>query len=880
MNSVTAQINSLLRSGDFECALRLLGENRSTLPSILYEQKLQEINKNTSDDLCQDILVFCHHTASYEGNSGIQRVVRQIISQLFKTNAIRVQCVCFSDDFSALVPLSEENNLNLSNWSGPELSFLNRKYHNFKPSLLLLPELFYHSYFKHDGLDLLSLFEILLRAAPRTVALFYDNIPFVMPQYEAAANEHKDYLDVILQSDLIVPISRWSAYDLAEYGIYHSHYCRNTLLQKIYPLPLAFTPIKPCSNDVNLDSTKAKLGDLNYILNVGSIVPHKNQLSLIQAFLLYKSQSQSTIKLVLAGNCIHEWLQYLQSLEDQDIIFFLKPSDSTIKFLYENCNFVVFPSREEGYGLPIIEAVSYGKPVISANFGVMDEVANLIGSGVLKTDVADVASIRNAISLLDSNPAILGDSGYILGTAFMKSWEIYANELVHIFNAEPVHAGKLIYVNVTFLCGHDFVSGVQRVVLGIIRGLLDLGFKSKLVPVILSPSTRDFRSLNDIEFKRLCMHLSSELTIPHDACHFQPVHDSLFINAEIDVIYAESPVVVSEFIASFSKDFGLTTSVVFYDAIPYLFPNYYGEETKARHENYMKSLINYHYIFPISHESAIDLLKYYEENNIRFDSRFIRPIHLAVDKPRIVKESAEQAFDDILRGHELTNPHVEIVKKMLSRSASCILYVSSIEPRKSQVEVAQAYIDNYDYYSNNSIPLIFIGRNMDRAYKELLDADISLYPCIMHFDSVSDRLLEFIYSKALFTVYFSRKEGFGLPVVESLRRTIPVLLNYESSMRELCNSGGVYAIYDFSNSSLSQSMLLLCQDTAVLYELKKQLFGYSAKKWSSYVSELLGYMNPVSCNSDDSSLHGILSGSSGSLRSEAEFYSRNINLPR
>lgn len=873
MPPIIHEINSLINSGNLSRALLLLEQSRFVLPPLLFEQKLKEIKPNLKESV--DILFFCHHTANYGANSGIQRVVRQLLVNLIISRNVRVQCVCFNSEYTELIPLNEDQKLNLSKWSGPNLSFLNQTYSDFKPSILLLPELFYRSYYETDH-DLVALFSVLKTASPRVVTIFYDNIPLIVSQYLPAAKEHKEYLDLIITSDLILPISRWSACDLAEYGFYESHQSRNVLFNKIHPIPLAFTPLKPSKECNDLDIVKLKLSKHNFILSVGSIVPHKNQLSLIQAFLLFKSQSKVSYKLVLAGNCIPIWLKYLQSLEDQDIIFLLKPSDSVISYLYENCNFVVFPSKEEGYGLPIIESISYGKPVISANFGVMDEVANLIGKGVLQTDVSDIASIRNAIACLVDNPAILGDSGYIKGTANIKSWEAYTQELINIINRKNSLADVAIYLNVTFLCAHDFLSGVQRVVVGLFKGLIALGLEENIVPVVLSPSTHDFRHLNAAEYQRLSKHLSVEFSTEHNGQHFLPLQNSIFLNAEIDVIFRETPLEVSEYIHTLAKTYSLNTAIVFHDAIPYLLPKYYGEENKIRHENYIKSLVNYQYIFPNSYESSLDLSTYYNKNKLKLSSNLFT-IHLAVDKPKLSNLSAEEAFENILANHNFSDSHVDIIRKMLLGSSRCILYVSSIERRKSQISVSKAYKKNYDFYSANSIPLVFVGRIMDKSYKDMLYNEINDYPFIIHFDSLIDDLLEVLYSKVLFTVYFSEKEGFGLPVVESLRRQIPVLLNYVSSMRELCNSGGVCPVYDSNVSSLTEKMLSLCTNSNILAELRRQLESYSAKSWELYVQQILGYMNFFSKDVD--SLRA-LSSRSTSLRSMDEFYARNVNISR
>ena len=875
MSSNISDVNSAISSGDYDNATLLLADIRADIPRSLFEQKIAEISFHTQNLDHFDVCVFCHHTASYEGNSGIQRVVRQILTQFSYMPNIRVQLLAFNDDISSLVPLSPFQRLNLSKWSGPSLDFLNQTHESFKPDFLLLPELFYASYYNIPPNKLRNAFNILSSYAPKTVTIHYDNIPLVINGYASAAPEHKSYLDVILESDIIVPISEWSAFDLLEYGIYMDSCKQYDISSKIYPLPLAYTPIESKGIEDDLVSLKSKIHDSNFIISIGSVVPHKNQLALIQAFLLFKSGTKCPYKLIIAGNTLAGWLPYLSSLESQDIIFLLKPSDDTISFLYQNCEFSVFPSCEEGYGLPIIESVSYGKPIICANFGVMAEVANSIGCGILKVDVTNIALLSNALRTLYQNKHRFGSSEHILSSASIKSWKSYVNDLLAI-SSHTNHKKQLIYVNVTFLCKHDFVSGVQRVVLGILKGLIDLGFLSNIVPVCLSPSSSDFRFLNNSEYKRLSTHLRNSYPFSHNGQHFLPEPYSVFINAEIDVIYGQSPLQVSNYIHSISTDFSLTTAVVFHDAIPYLYPQFYGEETKERHVSYMESLTNYQYIFPNSHESSLDLINFYRDRGMDMSSKLF-PVHLAVDDIQSAS-THDPANTIVATTTSLSSAQSSLLDDLLSHNISCLLYVSSIERRKSQISVVKAYISNYPYYEKNSIPLVLVGRNMDLTYKEELNSLIIDYPLILHLDSVSDQLLEQLYSVALFTIYFSQKEGFGLPVVESLKRRIPVLLNYVSSMRELSNNGGIYPIYNSSESSLADSMLLLCENPDLVKELTRQLESFAAKNWSSYVSQLVGFMGLKKILNTSLESAESMSTSLDKIRSEREFRRRNINL--
>lgn len=121
----------------------------------------------------------------------------------------------------------------------------------------------------------------------------------------------------------------------------------------------------------------------NYILFVGTIEPRKNIQRLIQAFDLYKSVSQNDLKLVLAGG--KGWLSdgiYKTAEEarySKDIVFtgyfpeHLKPA------LYAKAKALVYPSLYEGFGLPILEAMAVGTPVLTSNISSMPEVTGDMG---------------------------------------------------------------------------------------------------------------------------------------------------------------------------------------------------------------------------------------------------------------------------------------------------------------------------------------------------------------------------------------------------------------------------------------------------------------------------------------------------------------------
>lgn len=141
----------------------------------------------------------------------------------------------------------------------------------------------------------------------------------------------------------------------------------------------------------------------NYILFVGTIEPRKNIQRLIQAFDMYKSVSQNDLKLVLAGG--KGWLSdgiYKTAAEAEyssEIVFtgyfpeHLKPA------LYAKAKALVYPSLYEGFGLPILEAMAVGTPVLTSNISSMPEVAGDMGVYVNPFSLESIENgIRNILA--------------------------------------------------------------------------------------------------------------------------------------------------------------------------------------------------------------------------------------------------------------------------------------------------------------------------------------------------------------------------------------------------------------------------------------------------------------------------------------------------
>jgi glycosyltransferase involved in cell wall biosynthesis len=157
------------------------------------------------------------------------------------------------------------------------------------------------------------------------------------------------------------------------------------------------------------------------ILSVGAIQRRKNTVRLVEAF----EQLDPGWKLVLAGSSgfdSHEALQRIErSPRKRDIQVLGYVPDSQLEELYGRATIFAFPSLDEGFGMPVLDAMARGVPVLTSNVSAMPEVA---GGAALLVDPMDVASIAEGLSRLALDSA-LRDTLIQAGMARAKgfSWE-------------------------------------------------------------------------------------------------------------------------------------------------------------------------------------------------------------------------------------------------------------------------------------------------------------------------------------------------------------------------------------------------------------------------------------------------------------------------
>lgn len=131
----------------------------------------------------------------------------------------------------------------------------------------------------------------------------------------------------------------------------------------------------------------------HFIMYVGRPTPHKNLGRLIEAFKILQKDNPD-LHLVLVGKTDVLFRQHARTVKKQgltNVHFTGFVSDGQLRWLYENCAAYVFPSLSEGFGLPGLEAMAQGAPVVSSNATCLPEIYQGAAYYFDPTDVDDIA---------------------------------------------------------------------------------------------------------------------------------------------------------------------------------------------------------------------------------------------------------------------------------------------------------------------------------------------------------------------------------------------------------------------------------------------------------------------------------------------------------
>jgi glycosyltransferase involved in cell wall biosynthesis len=253
--------------------------------------------------------------------------------------------------------------------------------------------------------------------APRTVVTFHDLFvisgDYSSPEFRARFTEQAR--GAAERSDVIIAVSRFTAGQV------------ETLLG----VPASRIRVIPHGVHVPVNTHTARE---NLVLFVGAIQRRKNISRLVKAF--ERMPSQDHWRLVLAGAADgYGAAEELRAIEDSpvraDIEVLGYVSAAKLKDLYGRARIFAFPSLDEGFGMPVLEAMAYGVPVVTSQCSAVPEVA---GSAALLVDPRDTEALGAALVRLATDHTLreeLSERGaerasqFTWASAVEQTWAVY-----------------------------------------------------------------------------------------------------------------------------------------------------------------------------------------------------------------------------------------------------------------------------------------------------------------------------------------------------------------------------------------------------------------------------------------------------------------------
>lgn len=189
------------------------------------------------------------------------------------------------------------------------------------------------------------------------------------------------------------------------------------------------------AGEISAVRQKFGTGD-EYVLSVGDLHPRKNLVRLIEAFAWLKQSKRIPHKLVLVGKALYEAASIYRHAAScgagNDIVFTGYVTVEELRALYQGASLFAFPSLDEGFGLPVHEAMASRVPVVVSNRGSLPEIS---GDAASIVDPLSVEDIGSAIFRILDSPAVRTEHVQRgLNQIKNYSWEESSRKILHIYH--------------------------------------------------------------------------------------------------------------------------------------------------------------------------------------------------------------------------------------------------------------------------------------------------------------------------------------------------------------------------------------------------------------------------------------------------------------
>ncbi|QYR54001.1 glycosyltransferase family 4 protein [Lysobacter soyae] len=641
----------------------------------------------------------------------------------------------------------------------------------------------------------------------------YDLIPLsfpemYLPEGEFISTWYREKVGLLADFDLFLAISEATKRDLIEHlGVDEA---------KIVVIGAGLDVHLASVEGIDEDDVLGKFGiDRPFVLMVGNADWRKNCIGALEAFSMLPADVRDTHQLVFTrvGTDVTDALKAEHSSLKDSVVVAGQVSEEELATLYKRCAVFYFPSHYEGFGLPILEAMAAGAPVLSSNAGALPEVIHTAealfspdnsseGAELLARALSDesfrsrlkAGAIEHAHGFTWSKCATLAIEALrglsvvqapkatkwlpseseisTLAAAVRHSDRDGVVELKQALSRINKKANRRILVDITEVVRLDARSGIQRVVRNFCRGLHNAATQTghQVVPFCWTETgimdASDFlgqertKSNADISLNNLLRPEVNDIVFMVDSSWWLPQRFEAF-HAEI-------------------RSLGGEVVWMVYDLIPIRVPETCDPQVLPAFKGWIDYAIQTADGFIcISHATEADLLEYMNETLHQATPRpWTRNVHLGSD---LEMGSATAGDSDRI---------VEL-KKILGASP-VFLAIGTVEPRKDYETILRAFERLWS--ADEDVRLVLVGKqgwNIEHFAKKLRTHS-ELHKRLFWLESLSDEDLSSILDRSDALIQASVAEGFGLPVVEAGSLGKPLFLSDLVVFREIAECEATY----------------------------------------------------------------------------------------
>ncbi len=390
-----------------------------------------------------------------------------------------------------------------------------------------------------------------------------------------------------------------------------------------------------------------------------------------------------------------------------------------------------------------------------------------------------------------------------------------------------------IYIDLSVLLDTEFITGIQRVTLKFVLGIIDR-YANAVNLLKFDKKKNRYIVLNNLEFFKCYSNRSSEKCNMYtkEYVYVKDLGDG-DIWFDIDAVWMGD--VRRSYLLPLIKKQGCKILVQVYDIIPISHPQFCHDRTVYLFSDYISAHIKFSDRIIVNANAT--------KNSIK---KLADKCGINMPECNVIPLGADFSTDTVIRSEELD----ERVKE-ISEIGKYVLMVGTLEPRKNHKLVLDAFEGNGFKTSDSKslkeqgFNLVIAGRigwNMEEFVETLRNLP-EYNKRIFHLEKASDKELIHLYQNASYLIFASYEEGFGLPIIEALVRGARVVCADVPVLREV---GGEYCIW-FKQGEAEDLARKVCAAETGKLEPNKMVKrdGFEYFRWNEVVERVIDALDEM-----------------------------------